>query len=216
MRSLRSVRAPDRAPELADAAEALRAAGAAADHSPRSAVGRSGLLSPRLAAAMAAVLAVGYAPWSPNPPWAVLDAGWKIGLDTFDILGHDQYLLAGLPTRPWAPRPVMQSYSAYSPRLADMNLQHLLSPAGPRQLIVRLATLDNRLPAFDEALLWPVIGRYLGTSRRAGDCLILSRHKNALNSAVQPDAVRLVGYDWIGMPPGLDDGLWARIEVEVT
>ena len=50
----------------------------------------------------------------------------------FDILGYDHDLLLATDMREWKPRPVFQSYSVYTPKLADLNARFLASPAAPR------------------------------------------------------------------------------------
>jgi hypothetical protein len=57
----------------------------------------------------------------------------------------------------WAPRPVFQSYSAYTPVLLERNRQHLLGPSAPDHVLVRLAAIDGRLPALEEGYSWPVL-----------------------------------------------------------
>lgn len=58
---------------------------------------------------------------------------------------------------PWNPRPVLQSYSAYTPALARLNEAHLRGPAAPSQVLYRLQTIDYRLPAMDDGLSLPAL-----------------------------------------------------------
>lgn len=55
----------------------------------------------------------------------------------------------------WSPRPVLQSYSAYTPYLARLDADHLVGPRAPRNLLVALEQIDGRLPAMDDGLSWP-------------------------------------------------------------
>ena len=73
-----------------------------------------------------------------------------------DVYSFDQFCLLaqGLP---WNPRPVLQSYSAYTPALARLNEAHLRGPSAPRQLLYRLQTIDERLPAMDDGLSLPAL-----------------------------------------------------------
>jgi hypothetical protein len=75
-----------------------------------------------------------------------------VGRATVDVLGYEQAvaLFNGLNYRP---RPVFQSYSAYTPRLARWNAQHYASAAAPEFALFRLETLDDRLATMDDALL---------------------------------------------------------------
>lgn len=61
----------------------------------------------------------------------------------------------------WNPRPVLQSYSAYTPRLAELDRDHLLGASAPDNLIVRLESLDFRYPTLDDGASFPAMfGRY--------------------------------------------------------
>lgn len=75
---------------------------------------------------------------------------------TVDLYSYEQaYLLA--TENKWSPRPIIQSYAVYTPKLAEMNEKHLLSAAAPANIIFRLQTIDNRIPALDDGLSWPTI-----------------------------------------------------------
>lgn len=73
-----------------------------------------------------------------------------------DIYSYEQscLLAEGLP---WQPRPVLQSYSAYTPALARLNEAHLRGAGAPQQLLYRLQTIDGRLPALDDGVSLPAM-----------------------------------------------------------
>jgi len=58
------------------------------------------------------------------------------------------------------PRPVFQSYSAYTPGLILKNRDHLLGPEAPDYLITDLATIAYRPPMLGDGLSWLEIFRY--------------------------------------------------------
>ena len=68
---------------------------------------------------------------------------------------HQAYLIAS--NNAWNPRPVMQSYSAYTPLLANMNKDHLIGEDAPDNILFRVLAIDGRLPALEDGLSWPVI-----------------------------------------------------------
>jgi hypothetical protein len=75
---------------------------------------------------------------------------------TMDIYSYGQaYLLAS--ENAWSPRPVLQSYSAYTPSLARLNERHLRGITSPDNLMFRIEPTDGRLPAIEDGLSWPVI-----------------------------------------------------------
>jgi hypothetical protein len=56
----------------------------------------------------------------------------------------------------WAPRPVFQSYAAYTKKLAEANRSYVADSAtGPAHFFVQLETLDARVPLQEDPYLWP-------------------------------------------------------------
>src|SRR5262249_30281960 len=61
----------------------------------------------------------------------------------------------------WAPRPGFQSLTAYTPYLLETNAAFLRSGRAPEYLLLASTTLDDRLPALDDALAWhEILHRY--------------------------------------------------------
>jgi hypothetical protein len=59
------------------------------------------------------------------------------------------------------PRPVIQSYSAYTPELAELNAAHLRSKLAPDNILFQVASIDNHYPALDDNCSWPeLLTRY--------------------------------------------------------
>lgn len=81
----------------------------------------------------------------------------------------------------WKPRPVLQSYSAYTPGLAEMNAQHLAA-SGPDRVFFRTSAIDGRYPNIEDGPSWvPLLERYRATGF-SGDFTLLDRQ-------VAPDRV---------------------------
>ena len=59
--------------------------------------------------------------------------------------------------QPWSPRPIFQSYQAYTPELARLNIEHLRGNKAPDNIAFRVEPIDNRLPALDDGLSWPFL-----------------------------------------------------------
>lgn len=67
-------------------------------------------------------------------------------------------LAHGLPYRN---RPVLQSYSAYTPALSELNAAFLRSEHAPDNLLLSLDPIDERFPLQEDAASWPeVFARY--------------------------------------------------------
>jgi hypothetical protein len=61
----------------------------------------------------------------------------------------------------WRPRPVFQSYTAYTPALLRLNAEFFRSAAAPDYLLCNLSPIDNRLGAMEDSLaLLEVLRRY--------------------------------------------------------
>jgi hypothetical protein len=75
---------------------------------------------------------------------------------TSDIYSYQQaYLFAS--GNIWNPRPVLQSYSAYTSVLLEANRAHLAGPKGPDNVIFRVETIDGRMPSGEDGASWPVL-----------------------------------------------------------
>jgi len=129
--------------------------------------------------------------------------------------GQSILLAYGLP---WSPRPVLQSYSAYSPALEEDNARHLMGQSAPQNVLIALDSIDNRLPALEDGLSWlPLLARYEATALQ-GDMAILRHSAATAPSALGPRQPPLrhglgeaVPLDRLGDAP-----LWAEIDVRPT
>lgn len=73
----------------------------------------------------------------------------KIGNKTVDIFPWNISLLFENKLK-YKPRPVLQSYSAYTPYLEELNFQHYNSDNAPDFVFYEFESVDNRYPFFDE------------------------------------------------------------------
>jgi hypothetical protein len=117
----------------------------------------------------------------------------------------------------WSPRPVLQSYSAYTRKLADMNRQHLQGPAAPDHLIFGLQPIDGRYPTLDDGASWPdILGLYQPVAYRQDQMWILDRRPTgdgALRSSLLmgQEAVQLG--QWVSVPES-EDLVFARMQLK--
>jgi hypothetical protein len=137
---------------------------------------------------------------------------------TTDIYSyHQSWLLASENT--WAPRPVMQSYSAYTPDLAELNRRHLEGEGAPDNILFRVEPINARFPSLEDGLSWPALINGYSSQKLDGQALYL--HKRAAGQsplpAIEPDlygARRKFGEE-VSLPES-DDPLFARIEFTPT
>ena len=61
----------------------------------------------------------------------------------------------------YKPRPVIQSYSAYTPKLRELNSNHLLKDDAPENILFAVQEIDNRLPTSMDSPSWiHILNRY--------------------------------------------------------
>ncbi|MFG6456937.1 hypothetical protein [Roseateles sp. BYS96W] len=76
----------------------------------------------------------------------------------------------------WSPRPVFQSYSAYTPGLQTLNRAHIAGEWAPDHLFIDVKALDGRLPVLEEGNAWTCLARrYRPSGAMQGDFLPLTR-----------------------------------------
>ena len=73
----------------------------------------------------------------------------RIGNSTIDSFPWNTYMLYENKLN-YLPRPVMQSYTAYTKYLEDLNFDHYNSPAAPEYVLYSYQSNDSRYPLFDE------------------------------------------------------------------
>ena len=93
---------------------------------------------------------------------------------TSDIYSYGQSALIASGNQ-WNPRPVFQSYSAYTPALAEMNNAHLSGEGAPDNLFFAVQPIDGRWPALEDGLSWPTILQNYRPAGFAGEYLILKK-----------------------------------------
>ena len=135
-----------------------------------------------------------------------------VGRDTVDVLGYEQAiaLLNGLN---YTPNPVVQTYCAYTPRLATINGDFYRSSAAPKHAIFKLQPIDNRLPTLDCAdVLVSLATRYLPLFSEKGYLLFQLTKAPPCGQVIKApisDSEFTVGQT-IDVPPG---AVWCEIDL---
>ena len=76
---------------------------------------------------------------------------------------------------PWNPRPILQSYSAYTPALARLNREHLLGERAPDWVWFTVEPIDGRLASQEDGASWPVLLRDYEPIQKARGGMVLKR-----------------------------------------
>ena len=135
---------------------------------------------------------------------------------TADIFSFNQSALFA-SGQTWLPRPVFQSYQAYTPDLARVNADHLRGDKAPDNIVFRVEPIDDRLPALEDGACWPIlIDKYAIAS---ADTLFLYLKKKNVPA---PDHAPIQIYNGrhalnsnVPVPPA-KDAIIAEIGVEQT
>lgn len=97
--------------------------------------------------------------------------------------GSSALIAAGLR---YSPRPVFESYLAWTRALAELNADHLRGPAAPAWLWVGVGSIDERLPLLDDAPSWlEMLSRYELVNENP-EHLLLRRRATRRPVAVRP------------------------------
>ena len=104
------------------------------------------------------------------------EAAFPVLPGTTDIYSFNQSSLIASGNT-WAPRPVLQSYAAYTPPLAEANRRHLSADQAPRNIIFRVEPVGTRLPSLEDGPSWPVLLSRYRPVRFDRDFLFLERRE---------------------------------------
>ncbi len=112
----------------------------------------------------------------------------------------------------WHPRPVFQSYAAYTPRLAALNAAHVSGADAPQHLLFAIEPIDGRWAALEDGASWvPILQRY--TLAREGPLLLLDRTDEGMQPVQSRPLRRLQGTGWQAVPDAKGNVTTASIHV---
>jgi hypothetical protein len=117
----------------------------------------------------------------------------------------------------WDPRPVFQSYAAFTPGLDSLNSAHLLTESAPNHIFFSIDPIDDRLPALDDAGSWPILLSKYQIVALKNEYLQLDRAPAALLAQKSKllGGVTVQTGDWIDVP-STADGVWASVNLRPT
>lgn len=133
-----------------------------------------------------------------------------------DIYSYDQTSLIASGNH-WDPRPIFQSYSAYTPMLADINKSHLLGANAPENIFFSVQPIDNRLPSLEDGPSWPVLIDDYHPVSMANGYLVL--HRNGVASSAKRSSEISSGTYELGHSidvPTLEGPILAKILIKPT
>jgi len=117
----------------------------------------------------------------------------------------------------WSPRPIFQSYAAYTQDLDKLNAQHFSKENAPQAILYAYKSIDGRYPLFDEPSTFASILHNYSLIGKSGEFLLLSYNYN--NNTLIEDDLGTVKVE-IGQPinvPEYDSGyMFANIDLEYS
>ncbi|QBB71847.1 hypothetical protein ELE36_16620 [Pseudolysobacter antarcticus] len=102
----------------------------------------------------------------------------RIGASSVDMFTVSQGILLSNDLN-YTPRPVFQSYSAYTPYLARLNETWLLGAQAPAFVVMQLQTIDGHLPLSEDPLAFIALLQHYRPAFMEHDILLLERDKTA-------------------------------------
>jgi hypothetical protein len=121
----------------------------------------------------------------------------------------------------YCPRPVIQSYSAYTPRLAKMNADWLKTDRAATNILFAIQTIDDRFSSLDDGLSWPeLLSLYdiQGLANQKGTYLLLSRSTSPRKYQLRPlpEKTASLGEPFILPATSTHNLILAEIELKKT
>lgn len=142
-----------------------------------------------------------------------------VGDASIDVLGFQQGLAlnAGFNYRP---RPVFQSYAAYSAGLIRLNERHFLERAGaPEFLLAKVQPIDRRLASSEDPLTLAAALRGYQPVHAEREFLLLQRFAADLPAWPMPAAKKFAQHrfgDWIKVPTFAIGPTMAHVQVQLS
>ncbi|MDH6332304.1 hypothetical protein M2299_003158 [Stenotrophomonas sp. 1278] len=116
----------------------------------------------------------------------------------------------------WKPRPILQSYSAYTPGLIQANAQHLATRP-PHRVYFTVDPIDHRYPALDDGASWlSLLGSFNPTALDAGYAVLErpERPTPTLRPARPIERQATLGQDI--EVPGWEKPVWVTMDIRPT
>jgi glycosyltransferase involved in cell wall biosynthesis len=133
-----------------------------------------------------------------------------------DIYTYDSALLLVSGAR-FNPRPVFQSYSAYTPHLAEMNAAHLRGDDAPDSVLFSLYAIDRRWTTLEDGPSYlELLSRY-DPGQYAGTYWLMTRRPTPRPLRLEPfDPIIGTTGDTIQLPDPEGTPLYAQLDVKPT
>jgi hypothetical protein len=135
--------------------------------------------------------------------------GFPILLGTTDVYASELILVNS-----WNPRPVLQSFSVYTPTLVEKNKEHLVDNGAPDNLIFKVQSIDGRIPSLEDGASWPVILSNYGPTWIKDDFLFLRKNPTRLKLSEAVVSNEKHSFGEVVSLPGVHAPIFAKIDIK--
>lgn len=117
----------------------------------------------------------------------------------------------------YAPRPTIQNYAAYTPRLQSMDAAHFAGPKAPDTLFLKIEDIEDRLPSLTLGSAFAVIGAHYDIAGSDPLGLVLRKRPTPRPQRFSPLGTASVELGrWVAVPASSGGPVSARIDVPRT
>jgi hypothetical protein len=114
----------------------------------------------------------------------------------------------------YRPRPVFQSYSAFTPELAELNAAFVRNGNAASNLLFELQTDDNRFPSLDDGCSWPELLTKYDIADTTGPFMILKRSARPREFHLKPIGDLPIHFGEPVRLPATNHGpIWAELDI---
>ena len=113
------------------------------------------------------------------------------------------------------PRPVLQSYAAFTPALIERDSRHFSGPTAPDNVLLSIGQIDGRLPTMEDSRAWLELLTSYDLTDSSCDWLRLSRREHR-GVALAPEPVLRKTVTWgeaVNPPEELHGPVWCRLSI---
>jgi hypothetical protein len=114
------------------------------------------------------------------------------------------------------PRPVLQSYAAFTPALIDRDARHFRGPNAPDNVLISVRAIDGRLPMLEDSQAWlELLSRYELTDSSDAFLRLGRQPQSRLLLDDEPVLRKTVRWNEdIEVPADLAGPVWCRIQIK--
>jgi hypothetical protein len=114
------------------------------------------------------------------------------------------------------PRPVLQSYAAFTPALIDRDARHFRGPSAPDHVLISVGAIDSRLPTMEDSKTWlELLSHYELTGSSSAFLKLSLRAQPSLLLDDEPAFRKTVRWnDVVEVPIDLAGPVWCRISIK--